>query len=163
MSENNNYENFNQYSEPAQPINIDANGSGADSSYVMMLDDSAEQSHKATTQGVWSIVVGIFSCCCCCFFPITALVGLGLAISGLKKDKHNGASIAGLIINIIGVAILAYLIIGIASQPEVFQQAYEQAQQAMEQNPQSMEEYQEMLEQAMEQAQAQAGMIGRLF
>ena len=151
MSENNNYENFNQYSEPAQPINIGAApGNVGNPGYVMMVDDSAQEKAKAKKQGVWSIVLGAISFCCC---PILAFIGLGLSISGLKKDKGNGACIVGLIFSILGILGICYNIYNNLAHPEIMQNA--------------MQQYQDMLEklqgQMPSQYEAQPGIFGIFF
>ena len=154
MSDNNNqnYENFNQYPQPAQPININgAPMNGAyNPGYVVMVDDSAADKAAAKKQGIWSIVLGIISFCCC---PLLGFVGLGLAISGLKKDKGNGACIAGLIVSIIGILMLVVNVANNLAHPEQMQNFMQQYNQMLEQ----------MQGQMQSQAQPQPGIFGIFF
>lgn len=141
MSDNNNqnYENFNQYPQPAQPININ----GVPNGYVMMVDDSAAEKAKAKKQGVWAIVLSIISFCCC---PFLSFVGLGLSISGLKKDKGNGACIVGLVLSILGILLMVVSVANNLAHPEQYQQI--------------MEQYQQIMNQMQSQMPTQTGFIG---
>ena len=126
MSDNNlnnqqpNYENYNQYQQPVQPIYVAAPG----------VVNSAEDERKAKNLGIWGLILGILSPCGC-FFP--ALIGLGLSIGSVAKNKKSVIGIIALIINALIVAYLIYSFIYSATHPEQYQQTLEQLQQMMEQ------------------------------
>lgn len=112
------YENFNQYPQgaPAQPIYIAANGT------VMGNNENEE---KAKKLGIWGIVLAITSCCC----GITAFVGLGLSISGLKKNKNSTICIIALILNILAIVANISSAVYMQNHPEMLQQYTDMLQQ----------------------------------
>jgi len=112
------YENFNQYPQqgvPAQPIYVASNGT------VMGSDES----EKAKKLGIWGIVLAITSCCC----GITAFIGLGLSISGLKKNKNSTLCIIALILNILAIVANISSAIYVQNHPEMTQQYMDMLQQ----------------------------------
>ena len=121
------YENFNQYQQPAQPVYVAAPG-------VVMNNNGDEA--KAKTLGIWALVMAILSCCC----GITSFVGLGLAITGLKKNKNSTICIIALILNILAVVAIIYNAVNYAMHPELLQQQMEQYQQLMQQMEQTAQQ-----------------------
>ena len=75
----------------------------------LQLNDHTLDMEDARKKGIWSIVLAIMGLCC----GVTAFVGLGLAISGLKRDRGNilckvglGLSAAVIVINIVSALYL---------------------------------------------------------
>lgn len=106
------YKNFNEYQpqEIPQPQNA---GSQIPQPQTLPQGYYApvQPQQTSNTNGILSIVLGLFGCCC---YGLPAVAGLILGIIGVKNNKSDTLSIVGLVISGLAIACWIYSIVVLA-------------------------------------------------
>ena len=138
------YKNFNNYeltetvpekngaAEDA-PYEADTYGSVPNASGAGM-NGANGQNGSVDTYGILSVILAPLSCC---FFGIPAVVGVVLGILGLKKNKNSALSVIGIILCTLAILYIAYYIIIMIRNPEMYQQMMDEYMAAIEEASQT--------------------------
>ena len=145
MSDYNNFNGYQQESQPTTPIVISPEGApNYQNNYQQNPQQQVNTVTKFNAYGLVSILLAPLGCCCC---ALPAVVGLILGIIGLKKYNKNILCIVGIVLCALTILYWVWSFIYTLQHPEEYQQA--------------MEMYMEMIEESMQQAEQTAGFIFR--
>ncbi len=135
MSEYNNYNGYQQDSQPAPPIVVSPEA--APSYQQPAYQQPVNTATKFNAYGLVSILLAPMGCCCC---GLPTLIGLIVGLVGLGKYKKNILCIIGVVLSLLVLGYLAYSIIYTMQHPEEYQQLMDAYMQAMEEQMAQMEQ-----------------------
>ena len=136
------YKNFNNYElteiVPEKTGNAENDSYKADT-YGAEAGPSAAGSNGQAGEGVdtFGILSVVLAPLSCCFVGLPAVVGLVLGILGLKKNKNSTLCIIGIILCSLAVLYMAYYVIIMIREPELYQQMIDEYMASIEEASQA--------------------------